>query len=40
MDLSGLSEAQKLTFEIFLTGTTFKNQWDFWVYPVKQVEAV
>jgi hypothetical protein len=39
LDLSDLSAAQKLTFEIFLEGTRFKNQWDFWVYPVKQ-EAV
>jgi len=36
LDLSDLSAAQKLTFEIFLDGTRYKNQWDFWVYPVKQ----
>jgi len=36
MDLSDLNAAQKLTFEIFITGTGYKNQWDFWVYPVEQ----
>jgi hypothetical protein len=36
MDLSDRKNAQKLTFEVSLTGTHFKNQWDFWVYPVKQ----
>jgi hypothetical protein len=36
MDLSGLNAPQKLTFEIFLEGTGYKNQWDFWVYPAKQ----
>jgi hypothetical protein len=36
MDLSDRKKAQKLTFEVSLTGTRFKNHWDFWVYPVKQ----
>lgn len=36
MDLSDRKTAQKLTFEVSLTGTGFKNQWDFWVYPSKQ----
>jgi hypothetical protein len=36
MDLSNISEPQKLTLEISLKNTTFKNRWDFWVYPAKQ----
>ena len=35
-DLAGISEAQKLTLEVSVKNTTFKNQWDFWVYPAKQ----
>jgi hypothetical protein len=35
-DLAGISEAQKLTLEVSVENTTFKNQWDFWVYPDKQ----
>jgi hypothetical protein len=33
MDLSDLTKAQKLTFEILLTDTPYRNRWDFWVYP-------
>jgi hypothetical protein len=33
MDLNTISEAQKLRFEVSISGTPFKNQWDFWVYP-------
>ena len=36
MDLADLKKAQKLTFEIILTNTPFKNKWDFWVYPAAQ----
>jgi len=36
MDLSDLDTAQKLTFEVILTNTAFKNKWDFWVYPAVQ----
>jgi hypothetical protein len=33
MDLSDLKTAQKLTLEVFLADTPYRNQWDFWVYP-------
>jgi hypothetical protein len=36
MDLLDLKNAQKLTFEVRLANTAFKNRWDFWVYPAKQ----
>jgi len=36
MDLLELKNAQKLTFEVRLANTAFKNHWDFWVYPAKQ----
>ncbi len=36
MDLSALKKAQKLTLEVAITDTPFKNRWDFWVYPSKQ----
>jgi hypothetical protein len=36
MDLSEIKKAQKLTLQILISNTTFKNQWDFWVYPAKQ----
>jgi len=32
-DLSGIKGAQKLTFEVSIENTQFKNRWDFWVYP-------
>lgn len=35
MDLSGIKTAQKLTLEVSVKNTPFKNRWDFWVYPVK-----
>jgi len=35
-DLSVIQSAQKLTLEVSLVNTTFKNRWDFWVYPSKQ----
>jgi len=33
MDLSALTQAQKLTFLVYLTNTHYRNKWDFWVYP-------
>jgi len=36
MDLSDLKKAQKLTFEVRLANTAYKNHWDFWVYPAIQ----
>jgi hypothetical protein len=39
MDLAGLTTAQKLTFVVSVRNTTYKNQWDFWVYPAVQ-EAI
>lgn len=36
MDLSEFKKAQKLTFEIIIANSTFKNHWDFWVYPSGQ----
>jgi hypothetical protein len=35
MDLYDITEAQKLRFEVSIPGTSFKNQWDLWVYPAK-----
>jgi hypothetical protein len=35
MDLSDLKKAQKLTLEILVSNTPFRNRWDFWVYPAK-----
>jgi hypothetical protein len=36
MDLSDLKKAQKLTLEVLLSDTPYKNSWDFWVYPADQ----
>ncbi|MGC1391987.1 MAG: sugar-binding domain-containing protein [Bacteroidales bacterium] len=36
MDLSDLEKAQKLTLEVLLPDTPYKNSWDFWVYPAAQ----
>jgi hypothetical protein len=36
MDLSDLGKAQKLTLEVLLPDTPYKNSWDFWVYPANQ----
>jgi hypothetical protein len=33
MDIKGITVARKLTFEVSIAGTSFRNQWDFWVYP-------
>jgi hypothetical protein len=35
MDLSQVKNAQKLTFEVSLMGTSFKNRWNIWVYPAE-----
>jgi hypothetical protein len=32
-DLSGFSKPEKLTFEVALSGTEFRNRWNIWVYP-------
>ena len=40
MDISGISTARKLTFEVSVAGTPFLNRWDFWIYPsVDEVNA-
>jgi len=36
MELSGINKAQKLTLEVLLKNTTYKNRWDLWVYPVNK----
>lgn len=38
MDLSAFKKAQKLTFNVSIANSTFKNRWDFWVYPAVQEE--
>jgi hypothetical protein len=38
-DLSGISGPQKLTLEVSIENTPYRNKWDFWVYPARQ-EAV
>lgn len=35
-DLSGISGPQKLTLEVSVENTPFRNRWDFWVYPRRQ----
>jgi hypothetical protein len=32
-DLDNVEKAEKLKLEVSISGTSFKNQWDFWVYP-------
>uniref|UniRef100_F4C6M4 beta-galactosidase n=1 Tax=Sphingobacterium sp. (strain 21) TaxID=743722 RepID=F4C6M4_SPHS2 len=34
--LAGILMASKWTLEVALAGTTFKNDWNFWVYPSKK----
>ncbi|NSW94329.1 MAG: beta-galactosidase [Bacteroidales bacterium] len=36
MNLNDISDARKLTFEVSVGGTPFRNKWDFFVYPVQQ----
>ncbi|HSL85408.1 MAG TPA: glycoside hydrolase family 2 TIM barrel-domain containing protein, partial [Bacteroidales bacterium] len=31
--LSGIPKAEKLTLEVTVSNTSFRNKWDFWVYP-------
>jgi len=33
MSLENIRKPSRLTFEIALNGTSFRNKWDFWVYP-------
>lgn len=35
-DLSKTEAPQKLTLEVSIKNTPFRNRWDFWVYPVRQ----
>ena len=35
VDLTNISKAQKLTLEASVENTSYKNRWDFWVYPSK-----
>ena len=35
-DLSKISKAQRLSFEVLIENTSFKNKWDFWVYPLSE----
>jgi hypothetical protein len=39
-NLSGIQKAQKLTLEVSVENTSFRNKWDFWVYPSKQEPAM
>jgi hypothetical protein len=32
-DLQGITQAQKLTLQVYAEGTSISNSWDFWVYP-------
>ena len=39
-DLNGVKEASKLTFEVALENTNWKNSWSIWVYPdIKQMNV-
>jgi hypothetical protein len=38
-DLSGIHSSQKLTLEVSIDNTSFRNRWDFWVYPSEQEPA-
>jgi len=35
-NLSGIRTPQKLTLEVQIENTSFKNKWDFWVYPADE----
>jgi hypothetical protein len=35
-DPAGILKAQKLTLEVSIKNTPYKNRWDFWVYPVQK----
>jgi hypothetical protein len=36
-ELKEVKRPSKLTFEVSLKGTSFRNRWDIWVYPVEKV---
>jgi hypothetical protein len=38
-DLTSIAVAQKLTLTVTVEGTSFKNHWEFWVYP-KNLPAI
>jgi len=37
--LDSISSAQKLTLEVSIENTPYRNRWDFWVYPEQQDPA-
>lgn len=36
-DLGGITSPQKLTLEVLIKNTLFRNKWDFWIYPANEV---
>ncbi len=38
--LSGISKPSKLNLEVTVNGTSYANDWDFWVYPSAQATAL
>jgi len=36
VELAGNTKAEKLTLEVSVKNTSYKNRWDFWVFPAKQ----
>jgi hypothetical protein len=39
-DPVGIQKAQKLTLEVSIENTPYKNRWDFWIYPVQDETEV
>ncbi len=41
VNLSGIGRAEKLSLEVSVANTSFRNRWEFWVYPsgIKPVEG-
>jgi len=37
VNLENIAEAQKLKLEVSVKNSSYKNSWDFWVYPANQV---
>ena len=35
-DLQGINRAEKLSLEVRIEKTSFRNKWDFWVYPLTE----
>ncbi len=35
-DPAGIQKAQKLTLEVSIENTPYRNKWDFWIYPVTE----